>query len=233
MTGLNKINVETLEKVTGGKIVTVESGVVNYANLRLKPGFSGKIAGKVYNGGTDASKTFDGFTPGKNGYTVEARVKVDNASKNFYPFATTDKGVGFKGYVSSTDLGLYNGENTYVSNESLGSFHNTDGEYHTYRYAVTPDERVIVYRDGITVDTIRVADLALQSEWCVGNGEVVENLLKNPGFEGEYDFRSSVVARIEGWDVYPYDQYNSYQDIDREGQPRRLDGPLHVGRRMG
>ncbi len=50
MTGLNKINVETLEKVKGGKIVTVESGVVNYANLRLKPGFSGKIAGRVYNG---------------------------------------------------------------------------------------------------------------------------------------------------------------------------------------
>ncbi|MBR4366445.1 MAG: hypothetical protein IKP43_06670, partial [Bacteroidaceae bacterium] len=191
-------------------------------------------AGKVYNGGTDETMSFEGFAPGKNGYTVEARVKVDDASKNFYPFATTDKGVGFKGYVSSTGLGLYNGADTYVSTESMsnpsngGTFYNTDGEYHTYRYAVTPDERVIVYRDGISIDTIRVADLAAQSEWCVGNGEVVENLLKNPGFEGEYDFRSSVVARIEGWDVYPWDQWNTTQGISSSERSYDIDQNNHA-----
>ena len=226
-----KVTNDTYRRKNAGQLIFRSGDKRTYVQLRSRGSELEQkdiTAGKVYNGGTDASKTFEGFTAGKNGYTVEARVKVDNASKNFYPFATTAEGVGFKGYVSSTDLGLYNGENTYVSNESLGSFHNTDGEYHTYRYAVTPDERVIVYRDGITVDTIRVADLALQSEWCVGNGEVVENLLKNPGFEGEYDFRSSVVARIQGWDVYPWDQWNTTQGISSSERSYNIDQDNHA-----
>ena len=193
-------------------------------------------AGKVYDGGTDEAMTFEGFTPSKDGYTVEVRVKVDDASKNFYPFATTDKGVGFKGYVNATSIGLYNGTNSFVSDKALsnpsngGTFYNTDGEYHTYRYAVTPDERVIVYRDGICIDSLRVADLAPQSDWQESNGEVMENLLKNPGFEGELDFSKSrnIVTRIEGWDVYPYDQYNSTQGVSSSERDNKVDQNNHA-----
>ena len=50
MTEMNKINVEALEEVTGGKIVTVKNDAVSYANIRHTPGLNGKIATRVYNG---------------------------------------------------------------------------------------------------------------------------------------------------------------------------------------
>ena len=193
-------------------------------------------ANAVYGGGTDDAKTYTDFVPGKDGYTVEFKVKTDDASKEFYPFAVSDNKVGFKGYVKSESIGLYNGGNTFISDEGIsnpangGTFYNTDGLYHTYRYAVTPDKRVFVYRDGLAVDTFRVADLAMQPEWAVENGDMKENLIKNPGFEGEWNFSKSrnIVTRIEGWDVYPYDQYNSTQDIEAEERNNDVDMNNHV-----
>ena len=193
-------------------------------------------ANAVYGGGTDDAKTYTDFVPGKDGYTVEFKVKTDDASKEFYPFAVSDSKVGFKGYVKSESIGLYNGGNTFISDEGIsnpangGTFYNTDGLYHTYRYAVTPDKRVFVYRDGLAVDTFRVADLAMQPDWAVENGDMKENLIKNPGFEGEWNFSKSrnIVTRIEGWDVYPYDQYNSTQDIEAEERNNDVDMNNHV-----
>ena len=193
-------------------------------------------ANAVYGGGTDDAKTYTDFVPGKDGYTLEFKVKTDDASKEFYPFAVSDNKVGFKGYVKSESIGLYNGVNTFISDEGIsnpangGTFYNTDGLYHTYRYAVTPDKRVFVYRDGLAVDTFRVADLAMQPEWAVENGDMKENLIKNPGFEGEWNFSKSrnIVTRIEGWDVYPYDQYNSTQDIEAEERNNDVDMNNHV-----
>ncbi|MBP5770493.1 MAG: T9SS type A sorting domain-containing protein, partial [Bacteroidaceae bacterium] len=61
-------------------------------------------------------------------------------------------------------------------------------------------------------------------------GPVVKNLLKNSNFEGEYNFSESqnITKFIEGWDVYPYDQYNSYQDIEREERSNEVDQNNHV-----
>ena len=121
--------------------------------------------------------------------------------------------------------------NKGISNPANGgTFYNTDGLYHTYRYAVTPDKRVFIYRDGLPVDTFRVADLALQPDWSVENGKQTRNLLKNPGFEGEWDFSKSrnLVDKIEGWDVYPYDQYNSTQEIVNEERDNDVDQNNHV-----
>ena len=50
MTEMNKISLEALEEITGGKIVTVANDAVNYANIRHTPGLNGKVAAKVYNG---------------------------------------------------------------------------------------------------------------------------------------------------------------------------------------
>ncbi len=178
---------------------------------------------------------FDGFSPGDDGYTVEFRVRTDGEGKDFYPYAVTEDGTGFKGYVTSSTVGLYNstyqGDGGKLSNPSNGgTFYNTDGLYHTYRYAVTPDSRVFVYRDGIAIDTLRTADFALQPEWSVENGDVVENLLKNGDFEGEWDYSASrgIVTRIEGWTVYPYDQYNSTQEIVSEERSNEVDQDNHV-----
>ena len=190
----------------------------------------------VYTGGQDARMTFEGFSPGPDGFTLELRARTDAASSRVEPFGVSGEGVGFKGYVGSSGLGLLNSRGVFVSEKGMsnpsngGTFYNTDGLYHTYRYAVTGDERVFVYRDGIAIDTMRVADLGLQPEWSTGNGPVVANLIRNGDFEGESDYNSSrgITDRIEGWDVYPYDQYNSYQSVSSEERSNEVDQNNHV-----
>ena len=80
------------------------------------------------------------------------------------------------------------------------------------------------------VDTFRVADLALQPEWSEANGEIEKNLIKNGDFEGESDYSNSAgtTVKIEGWDVYPIDQYNSYQNISSEERSNAVDQNNHV-----
>ncbi len=189
-------------------------------------------ANPVYTG-TDADKTFDNFNPGENGYTVEFKAKIDDPTKIFVPFAVSDKGVGFKGYVNSSAMGLYAGDdpkNVYNPSNGEGTFYNTDGMYHTYRYAVTGDKRVIIYRDGILIDTLRTADHALSKDFNYENGEMTENLLVNPDFEGEYNYSSSrgIVTHIEGWVVTPWDQWNSTQNIVSEARSKEVDENNHV-----
>jgi hypothetical protein len=184
----------------------------------------------------DESHSFDASALTEQGYTIELRARTDNSEKQVLPYAVTDGGLGFKGYVKSSSMGLKNSDGTFVSEKGIsnpsngGTFYNTDGEYHTYRYAVTGDRRVFVYRDGIAVDTFRVADLALQPDWCEKSGEMERNLIKNGDFEGEWDFssRQNITKFIEGWDVYPYDQYNSYQNINSEERSNEVDQNNHV-----
>jgi mannose/fructose/N-acetylgalactosamine-specific phosphotransferase system component IIB len=182
--------------------------------------------------GTDDSKSFEGFSPTDKGYTLEFRARTDDATKFVYPYAVTGAGTGFRGYVASEGMGLYNSATQKgLSNPSNGgTFYNTDGLYHTYRYAVTPDRRVFVYRDGIAVDTVRTSDLALPEDFCTENGDVVANLIKNPGFEGEWNRRpaDNLTYRIEGWDVSPLDQYNSTQSVVGEERSNDVDQDNHV-----
>ncbi|MBQ1585133.1 MAG: hypothetical protein II078_08715, partial [Muribaculaceae bacterium] len=190
----------------------------------------------AYAGGSDGSKTFDGFTPGNDGFTLEVKARTDGEAGRVLPFAVSDDGVGFKGYIAQRGIGLMNSTGVFVSEKGIsnpangGTFYNDDGEYHTYRYAVTPDERIFVYRDGMPVDTMRLADLALQPEWSTSNGEVEPNLIRNGDFEGEWDFSESqnITKFIEGWDVYPYDQYNSYQDIKSDERSNDVDQNNHA-----
>ena len=94
-------------------------------------------------------------------------------------------GYGIKGFVASTSIGVYNSNsqkgfsNPLTKQEGgLGKFYNNDNRMHTYRYAITPDKRAFVYRDGFPIDTIRLADYGNQSDFAVANGEPKENLLK-------------------------------------------------------
>ena len=161
----------------------------------------------------------DGFVPDMSkGYTVELRAKTSDLKGGVYPYFLTNDGLGFKGYVSGEGMGKYNSNSELsISNPYMvsGSFYNDDEEYHTYRYAVTPDKRVFIYRDGLAIDTVRMADLGGQADWTDETGDYVENLVKNPGFEGEWDWSASrnIVTNIEGWNVSPFDQYNSTQTI--------------------
>ena len=184
----------------------------------------------------DESRSFDASALTDNGYTIEVRAKTDNAAKQILPYAVTSGGLGFKGYVKSTTMGLKNSKDIFISEKGIsnpangGTFYNTDGQYHTYRYAVTQDRRVFVYRDGMPVDTFRVADLALQPEWSETNGEIEKNLIKNGDFEGESDYSSSAgtTVKIEGWDIYPIDQYNTAQSVTSEERSNEVDQNNHV-----
>ena len=186
--------------------------------------------------GGDDSQDFDATGLTEGGFTVEVRARTDNAAKQILPYAVTGGGTGFKGYVKDTSIGLKNSKDVFVSEKGIsnpangGTFYNTDGQYHTYRYAVTADRRVFIYRDGMPVDTFRVADLALQPEWSTENGDIERNLLRNGDFEGEHNFSESqnITKYIEGWDVYPYDQYNSYQSIAAEERSNEVDQDNHV-----
>ena len=200
------------------------------------PTTASSASGQVFGGSSAESATFPASALSDKGYTIEIKAKTDDPGKSVLPYAVTSDGLGFKSYVRSTSMGLMNGKDVFVSEKGLsnpangGTFYNTDGLFHTYRYAVTPDRRIFVYRDGMPIDTFRVADLALQPEWSEKNGDMQPNLIKNGTFEGEHNFSDSqnITKFIEGWDVYPYDQYNSYQDIDREERSNEIDQNNHV-----
>mgnify|MGYP002589972707 CR=1 FL=1 len=148
----------------------------------------------TYQGGEE--ETFEkAFNPSADGYTIEFKVATPTDGDEFYPFAIDSQGNGFKSYVSSTAFGLFHSTSKAdgFTNPSTnvtggrGKFYNNDGKAHTYRIAVMPDNRAFFYRDGIAVDTVRLHDYGLQPDFATGNGELKENLLKNPGFEGEFE----------------------------------------------
>ena len=111
-----------------------------------------------------------------------------------------------------------------------GKFYNHDGQAHTYRFAITPDNRAFIYRDGIPVDSVRIMDYAPQPYFAGEVGEAVENLLKNPNFEGEFDINpeTKLATRIEGWDIVIGDRWNSEQQILPEEIDNNQDLDNHI-----
>lgn len=178
----------------------------------------------------------DGFKPSEKGYTIEYKIKTDENSE-FFPFVVNDKGIGFKGYVDGQGLGVFSasskkgfGNPLTQATGGLGKFYNTDGKYHVYRYAVASDNRVFVYRDGLAVDTLRAQDLGPQEDFATASGDPVENLLKNPNFEGEFETRydNKMAVGIEGWDIVIGDRYNSEQFIAPQEIDNEQDFNNHV-----
>ncbi len=181
------------------------------------------------------------FKPSANGYTVEFKVKTAEEGDSFTPYIVNDKGQGFKAFVEANGVGFYNSTSKQGSLKNPatnveggnGKFYNNDGNFHTYRFAVMPDNRAFVYRDGLAVDTVRLSDFGGQPDWAVGNGKNTENLLKNPGFEGEYEMfgvknASDVAKSIEGWNIAIMDYWNSQQKIKAEQLDNTQDFNNHV-----
>ncbi len=196
-------------------------------------------AAPVYSGNDKSfvNRAADGFTAGEGGYTVEFRVKLDKSSDSFDAYAVTTEGSAFKAYVEPEAVGLYNSTSKVAFANPLteaeggkSQFYNRDGKFHTYRFAVTSDKRVFAYRDGIQVATLRASDYGNQPEWGVENGDVVENLLKNAGFEGEWNKRTSdsLVNKVEGWIVDPIDRYNCTYEVPNYEINNELDHFNHV-----
>lgn len=193
----------------------------------------------IYAGGSEKEliKTIaEGFSPSSKGYTVEFKVKTDNLDKEFKSYMTDSKGYGLKTNITSGDgsfdtgIALYNGpskisvSNPFTAKEGGRKvFYNNDEKFHTYRFSVTPDNRMFIYRDGLPVDTVRLEDFGPQPNFAEQNGEPVENLLRNSGFEGEYDIlgNDKLLGGLAGWhiaitDRWCSEQYIINQELDNE-----------------
>jgi len=129
--------------------------------------------------GSDNSWTATGFNPGEDGYTVEFRAKSDKNASSELSFTAVGTDAAVKPFAAAENAGIYNGDDR----ENRVRL-NADGDYHTYRYAVTPDRKIFVYRDGAPLDTMRVDDYANPAGLTSQPGEYVDNMLHNPGFEG-------------------------------------------------
>ena len=44
----------------------------------------------------------------QKGYTIEFKIKTDDSEKSFYPYFVNEKGYGFKAYITSNEIGLFN-----------------------------------------------------------------------------------------------------------------------------
>jgi hypothetical protein len=240
------IGLESTKPVSEGEVI-VKAGtmyktyyVIGYGTPLEKKDISGN---PVYTGGSDEAFEISeagGFAPTGNGFTIEFSVKAPNVISTFTPYAITSKGTGFESLIGKETFSMKNGELTWrnypfvnkesVENGGTGVFY-PDDEYHTYRYAVTPDDRIFVYRDGALVDILRACDFGLQPHFVEGEGEMAENLLSNPGFEGEYEVLSddaSIAKSIQGWDVAVADRWNSYQSIAKQEIDKDHDHNNHV-----
>ena len=247
-----KINVtlNSSENYTEGKLIIRCGDIREYIKLI---GYGTALPEKdisqspIYNGGeTNFERTIsEGFNPTGNGYTIEFRVKTDDADQEFKPYFTDGQGNGLKVSVNSgegqydTGLALYYGNgkksisNPFTSiTGGYGIFYNTDGKAHTYRLTVTPDKRLFIYRDGLAVDTVRLADYATQPDFAVENGGPVENLLRNPGFEGEYNIAkesdNGLLSAIEGWNIAISDRWCSEQFIVNQELDNDQDFNNHI-----
>lgn len=233
------VTLNSTKKLTEGKIVLRSGDTRSYIKA-LGYGTALPIkdiaASPAYKGGKDTNFS-KAFTPGTKGYTIEFKVKTDDPEKSFYPYFVDEKGYGFKAYITSDEVGLYNVFKKEISNPATkgkgggrGKFYNNDGQAHTYRFAITPDNRAFIYRDGIPVDSVRITDYSPQPNFAGEISEAVENLLKNPNFEGEFDvdLETKLATRIEGWDVVISDRWNSEQQIVPEEVDNKQDIDNHV-----
>lgn len=247
-----KVNVtlHSTKNYTEGKLIIRYGDIRKYIKL---VGYGAALPVKdisqspVYDG---SHKNFErtiseGFKPTDKGYTIEFRVKTNDVDTEFSPYFTDGYGNGLKSSVTSgegqydTGLALYYGtgkkgiSNPFTSVEGgRGRFYNNDGKAHTYRLTVTPDNRLFIYRDGLPVDTVRLSDYGTQPEFAVENGEPVENLLKNPGFEGEFDIvkgsEDGLLSAIEGWNIAITDKWCSEQYIIKQELDNDQDFNNHI-----
>ncbi|MBP3828784.1 MAG: hypothetical protein ILA06_00560, partial [Bacteroidaceae bacterium] len=77
--------------------------------------------GTAFDGSAVESQTFDASALSDKGYTIEIKARTDDPSKSVLPYAVTSDGLGFKGYVRSTSMGLMNSKNVFVSEKGISN----------------------------------------------------------------------------------------------------------------
>lgn len=176
------------------------------------------------------------FKPGKNGYTIEFKLKSMEDGEVFNPYFVDANSYGFQSNITFNKVALQNSYEKTLNNpategkEGGGKFYNNDGLSHTYRIAVTPDNRAFIYRDGVLLKVARTKDYAPRDFFASGKGKIKENLLKNGDFEGEFDLSADKerAEDVEGWDIVIGDRWNSEQKVQKLGLDNQLDVDNHV-----
>ena len=176
------------------------------------------------------------FTPGNNGYTIEFKLKSMEDGQVFNPYFVDGNGYGFQSNIAYNKVAIQNSYEKTLSNPATegkdggGAFYNNDGLSHTYRIAVTPDNRAFIYRDGVLLKITRTKDYAPRVFFASGKGKMKENLLKNGDFEGEFDLSADKerAEGVEGWDIVIGDRWNSEQKVQKLGLDNQLDVDNHV-----
>jgi hypothetical protein len=232
----------SLEK-TSGKLILRSDMLYAYADLT---GTGTPLPEKdlsvnpVYSNGDDAAFSIsdaEGFTPGDKGYTIEVSAKPLAAISYINPFAITNEGVGFQGFIQREAIGVSNStlgwNRLFINPLSLNNKFYPDDEFHTLRYSVTPDKRIFVYRDGNLLDIVHTHDFGLQPSFQDGAGDYEENLLVNGDFEGEYSYiaddpDSKILATLEGWHIAVDSRWNSEQYIETQEIGKEYDFNNHV-----
>ncbi|GAB6012524.1 carbohydrate binding domain-containing protein [Viscerimonas tarda] len=217
--------------ITAGPFTTTYH-VIGYASPLPQKDLS---ANPVYPGGDDEEffiSDGEGFNPTAKGYTVEISAKTPLSISYIQPFGITFDGASMQSTVQQDVNGhlpirMDNGTMEWLS-KSFDYY--PDEEYHTYRYAVAPDQRVHIYRDGLPVGLVRGQDLGKQPDFQDGpTGEYVENLLVNGDFEGEYEAGGeNILNTFEGWAIGANDLWNSRQFIEKEQPNPTFSANNHV-----
>lgn len=105
-----KVTLNSTKRLTEGKIILRSGDVRSY--LKVK-GYGTALpvkdiaASPAYKKGNDKEFT-KAFTPNSKGYTIEFKIKTDDSEKSFYPYFVNEKGYGFKAYITSNEIGLFN-----------------------------------------------------------------------------------------------------------------------------
>lgn len=234
-------------------VIKLESSLKNYtADIILKSGKTKKVVHVIGKGtklpekdlsiapaytGNDAAWEItetDGFNPSDKGYTVEVKLKNKLLNSEFKWYGVEKEGTAANSYLQGLKGGVYNAG----TEELLFRINNTEA-YNTYRYAVTPDNHMFIYCNNAPVDTLFLADYAVPAGFSTTEGDMVENLLHNPGFEEIYtpytmpDDKSNDVGeyarRVEGWTIEtPTNGWNVSTHIKKMRINDELDEDNHV-----
>lgn len=142
-------------------------------------------------------KTRTGFSPAI-GFTVEFRAKVVNSPDGAFTVSGVGGGKGFRLEFSNELLTEH--ANVLDTVRVLSTASTTD-DFHTYRVAVAPDEKVRVWRDGVLLGELPLQPFKL------------DNIMKDGGFE------NGKSAAEHGW---------SWMDEGKPGTLTVSSDPAHV-----
>jgi hypothetical protein len=154
----------------------------------------------------------NGFNPGLAGYTVELKGELErDMGGSFEISAVNSNEVGFTVSISEEFMATAYDRGTI---RFIGGEDNTNIGNNTYRLTVAPDNSMLVFKNSELIETLNLKDYPINSKF-IRSGESVQsdNLLRNPGFSGNYEYtqydEAYMLSSLEGWTLSGIDEWNA------------------------